>query len=131
MNSTTATLSTASSLFCCAGESICLDASGSEGSPEASFAAAAASLEASSPAYLLVQVEPGQYVVGLFVPPTCKPKLKMVYSSSLGGMQQQLKITPVTTLQGSEPADFSHGAYMERMDLTATGKVVLLHPCPR
>jgi len=94
-------------------------ASGQEPDTEASFASAAASLEASVPAYLLI-ADGDQWAAALYVPPTCKPKQKMVYSSSLAGLFQSLHLSPATTLQGSVPDDFTYATYKGRMDLTAT-----------
>jgi len=44
-------------------------------------------------------------------------------------MLHQLKITPVTTIQGSEPGDFSYSAFQERMNLTESAKATdFIHP---
>jgi len=101
-----------------------LSASGSEDAAPTSFASAAASIDG-SPCYLLISVkedgdEESKWVLGLFVPPVCKPRAKMLYSSSLAGLQKSLQISPVTTLQGSDADDFAHSAYLGRMDLSGT-----------
>merc|ERR1711934_625339 len=98
-------------------ESFEVASSGEAEGVEQAFGAASASLQAGSPAYLIIKLE-DNWVACLYVPETAKPRQKMIYGSSFEALKHQLSLDVEVSMQGSAPDDFSYEEYVAKISIS-------------